>query len=84
MKQQIVGDIRQRRLEAAEKALLDNEWLDDEYVLSREKWAPDDKNNEYTCLLSVQGVLGLYRCGFIVRFKKESDEVVEAYPGDPH
>ncbi len=46
--------------------------------------AEDDRYNEWTCVLSMDGELGPYTCGFIVRFVPGTATVREAYPGDPH
>lgn len=76
-------DLHDARKAAAEEALAEYDFQPD-MVSETGSWDSDDRNDEWTCILSMDGAEGPYACGFIVRFEPGSAIVAEAYPGDPH
>ena len=76
-------DFHDAHTAAADEAFPDYDFEPD-MVSETGSWDSDDRNDEWMCILSMDGSDGPYVCGFIVRFEPGTAIVVEAYPGDPH
>ena len=77
-------DLHAARKAAANKSLAEHDFEPDT-VCDTGTWnTDDDRHDEWTCLLSMDGQDEAYACGFVVRFKPGTATVSEAYPGDRH
>lgn len=74
--------LQEKRREAADDMLSIHDF-DTERVVETGQWE-NDGDDEYRATLYMEGiVLPKYRQTFIVRFRPNSDQVLDAYPGDP-
>jgi hypothetical protein len=76
-------DLHDARRVAADKALAEHDF-EPNMVSGSTAWDTDDRYDEWTCVLSMDGQHKPYTCGFVVRFEPGTGVVREAHPGDPH
>jgi hypothetical protein len=77
-------DLHGLRKIAADKALAEYDFGVNRLEDSTSWNTEDDQHDEWTCVLTVEGIIIPYFCGFIVRFKAGTAEVTEAFEGKPH
>ena len=77
-------DLFADRKAAADKALAEHDFEPD-MVSGSSSWDTiDDRQDEWTCVLSMDGQESAYACGFVVRFEPGTATISEAFSGDPH
>jgi hypothetical protein len=76
-------DLHDVRKSAADKALAEQDFEAD-IVTGTGSWDADDPHDEWTCVLSMDGLGENYICGFVVRFEPGTANLCEAYNCDPH
>jgi hypothetical protein len=79
-----VSNLHDARRVAADKALAEHDFGPD-MVSGSTAWdTDDDRHDEWTCVLSMDGQESASACGFVVRFEPGTGVVRDAHPGDPH